>query len=103
MHIVVFITAKDDQEAKQIGQKLVEDKLIACANIVKGIQSIFWWQNKVDQSEETLLILKTKKSFFPKIVKVVKNFHSYSVPEIIALPIVGGNPDYLKWINESIR
>ena len=102
MNIVVLITAKDALEAKTISDQLLEKKLIACANIVEGVQSVFWWQGKIDQAKETLIILKSKQDLFKKIVKTVKAHHSYEVPEIIALPIIDGNPDYLKWIHESV-
>lgn len=101
MHIVVFVTAKNLIEANVIAQRLVKEKLVACANIVKGIRSVFWWQKKIDKADEVLLILKSKKSCFKRIVKTVTLLHSYDVPEIIALPIVDGNRDYLKWITES--
>ncbi len=103
MNIVVFVTAKDLSEAKRISQKLLEEKLIACANIVEGVKSFFWWQGKIDNAQEVLLILKSQESLFKKIVKTVKSVHSYEVPEVIALPIVEGNPDYLRWIDESLR
>ncbi len=102
MNIVVFITAKDITEAKKISDQLLEKKLIACANIIEGVESVFRWQGKIDQAKETLMILKSKQSLFKKIVKTVKAHHSYEVPEVIALPIVDGNPDYLKWIDESV-
>ena len=102
MNIVIFVTAKDAVEAKIISDQLLEKKLIACANIVEGVQSVFWWQGKIDQAKETLIILKSKRSLFKKIVKTVKAYHSYEVPEVIALPIVDGNPDYLRWIDESV-
>ena len=102
MNIVVLVTAKDALEAKTIADQLLEKKLIACANIVEGAQSIFWWQGKIDQAKETLIVLKSKQGLFKKIVKMIKAHHSYEVPEIIALPIIDGNPDYLKWINESV-
>ena len=102
MNIVVLITAKDAVEAKTISDQLLAKKLIACANIVEGVQSVFWWQGKIDQAKETLMVLKSEQRLFKKIVKTVKAHHSYEVPEIIALPIVDGNPDYLKWIDESV-
>ena len=103
MHIVIFVTTKNVREANKIAAKLVEDKLIACANVVKGIKSIFRWEGKVDKADEVLLVLKSKKSCFAEIVKTVKLLHSYKVPEIIALPIIDGNKDYLKWVNESVN
>lgn len=101
MHIVVLVTAKNVREANKIAAQLVQDKLVACANIVEGVRSIFWWQGKVDKAREVLLILKSEKSRFSKIVTAVKKLHSYEVPEIIALPIIDGNSDYLSWINRS--
>ena len=102
MHYVVFVTTKNAAEAKRIAQKLVEKKLVACVNIVAKIQSLFWWQGKVCNEQEALMILKTRKSCFKNLIKAVKSLHSYTVPEIIALPIVEGNADYLTWIDESV-
>ncbi len=102
MHIVVFVTAKDEQEAGKIAEGLVQNKLVACANIVSGIKSVFWWEGKVDRAQECLLILKSKKNFFSRIVKTVKSLHSYETPEIIALPIVEGYKGYLDWIDGSV-
>jgi len=103
MNIVIFMTAKDLTEAQSIVQKLVEEKLIACGNIVPQVKSVFWWQGKVDESDETLVVMKTKKSFFKKVEKVIKSLHSYDVPEIIALPICAGSKDYLTWIDQSLK
>ena len=101
MHIVIFVTAEDRQQADKIAEKLVADKLIACANVVPGIQSIFRWKGKVDRAQEVLLILKSRRRHFPKIIKTVQALHSYEVPEVIALPIIEGNKDYLKWLTDS--
>ena len=103
MHIVVFLTAGSKEEAQKIIQALLQEKLVACGTIIDGAESHFWWQGKIDQAKETLLILKTRKALFPKVVKKVKSLHSYEVPEIIALPIVAGNKQYLEWIDESTR
>lgn len=101
MHIVILVTAKDKPQAKKIAHALLEQKLIACANILGGVQSFFWWDRKIDRAQEVLLILKTRKKLLLKVIKTVKANHSYKVPEIIALPIVGGNSDYLKWLTNS--
>jgi len=101
MHIVILVIAKDEAQAQKIAEKLVEKKLVACANIVPGIQSIFRWQGKVDRAQEVLLILKSRRRHFPSIVQTVKALHSYDVPEVIALPIIEGNKDYLQWLTES--
>lgn len=101
MQIVIFITAADNSEAELLSRALVKNKLVACVNIVEKVQSLFWWQGKVDRAKEVLLIAKSRKANLVKIIKLVKLKHSYQVPEVIALEIVGGNRDYLKWIEES--
>ena len=101
-YIVVLVTTKDRQQAQKIARGLLQAKLIACANIVNGIESLFWWQGKVDRSQEALLVLKTKKSLFPKLSAKVKVLHSYETPEVIALPIAAGSREYLKWVGESV-
>ncbi len=103
MYIIILITAKDKKEADKIAQALIKNKLAACVNILPGVQSLFWWQGKVDQAKEALLVVKSRKEKFAKIAKLVKSVHSYDVPEIIAIPIVSGFKPYLNWIDESIR
>ena len=100
-YIIILTTTKDKKEAVKIAQGLLDAKLIACANIVDGVQSLFWWQGKIDSSKEVLLVLKTKKNLFKKVCAKVKSLHSYQTPEIISLPIVNGSEDYLGWINSS--
>ncbi len=100
-YIVVLVTAKDKKEAGRIARGLLRAKLIACANIIEGVQSLFWWQGKIDMSQEVLLVLKTKKILFRKVLNQVKSLHSYQTPEIIALPLVAGSEDYLAWISSS--
>jgi len=103
MYIVIFITCSSKKEAGNIAHALIEQKLAACVNIIENIQSLFWWKAKVDHARESLLIVKSGKLKLAKIIRLVKSLHSYQVPEIIALPILAGNKDYLRWIDESIR
>ncbi|HLF18263.1 MAG TPA: divalent-cation tolerance protein CutA [Candidatus Omnitrophota bacterium] len=103
MYIVVLVTAKDKRQAKAIAKKLLKEKLIACANIVENVQSLFWWDGKIDGSKEALLLLKTKRGLFGKLAKAVKALHTYDVPEIIALPIIKGYNPYLRWIGKSTK
>jgi periplasmic divalent cation tolerance protein len=102
VYIVVFITVPRKQEAESIARGLVTNKLAACVNMVRGIDSLFRWQGKTARAREMLLIAKTRRSKFKKLVAFVKSVHSYTVPEIIALPIASGNNDYLAWIDESV-
>ncbi len=101
-YIVVFITATDAEEARQISKLLVERRKAACVNTVHGVDSLFWWENKLDSAQESLLIVKTKASLLPEIIELVKGVHSNTVPEIIALPIIGGNREYLQWIDNNV-
>lgn len=101
--IVIFITCVNLREAKKISGKLLDKKLVACANIVNGVSSRYWWKGKIEKSDEVMLIMKSMRPLFKSIVSEVKKLHSYSVPEIIALPIISGNPDYLKWIKMSCK
>ena len=101
-YIVIFVTAKNKAEAKKIAQGLLKDSLVACVNMVGGVESYFQWQGKIDKANETLLIIKTKQKSFEKVLSKVKQLHSYDNPEIIALPIVAGSWDYLKWIDEVV-
>lgn len=101
--IVVLITIPSKEEAENLGSYLVESKLAACANIISGISSIFFWEGKCCHEQEVLMIIKTKKSVFKPLCEAVLKRHPYKVPEIIALPIVEGLPDYLQWIETNTQ
>ncbi len=103
MYIVIFITCAKRKEGVLLARALIKKKLAACVNIVDKIESLFRWQGKVDQAKEVLLVVKSKKVNLNRIIKLVKSLHSYQVPEIIALPVVAGNKEYLDWINDSLR
>jgi periplasmic divalent cation tolerance protein len=102
-HVVVFITAGSIREAQTIARALVEEHVAACVTIVSPIQSVYRWQGKVCDEQEVLLIAKTVEAMLEKLTTRVKQLHSYEVPEIIALPIVAGAEDYLRWIYEQTR
>ncbi|MCX5716719.1 MAG: divalent-cation tolerance protein CutA [Nitrospirae bacterium] len=99
-NIVAFITAPGEDAAADIARALVEGKLAACVNIVRNLRSIYSWQGKVEDESEVLMIVKTQKKLFHSLSQKVREMHSYTVPEIIALPIVEGSEDYLKWLKE---
>ena len=100
---VTFVTCRTARDAKKIASALVKERLAACANIVPGVTSIFTWKGKVEQDREWLLILKSKASLSKRLISRVRKLHSYEVPEVITLPIVAGNPEYLKWVRASTR
>lgn len=85
-YIVVFMTVSDEKEATKIIHSLLKDRLIACANIVGPVASLFWWKGKIDKANEFLVIMKSRKNLFKKLSERVKELHSYEVPEVIALP-----------------
>ena len=102
-YIVIFITVSTSEEAHKIAEVLLNQRRVACVNIVPGVSSLFWWQDKLDSAQESLLIVKTKTSQLNEVVRLVKEIHSYDVPEIIATPIIGGNQDYLEWIDKEVK
>jgi periplasmic divalent cation tolerance protein len=99
-NIVVLVTTSDEEEASKIARAIVEERLAGCVNIIKDIRSIYSWQGKIEDEKEVLMIAKTRKLLFDSLMKRVKELHSYTVPEIIALPIIQGSEDYLKWLKE---
>lgn len=101
--IVVFITSANIEEAQKVADVLVTRRKVACVNVVPGVKSFFWWQGKRESALEVFLMAKSRASLLPEIIDLVKRVHSYEVPEIIALPIVGGNWDYLEWIHQETK
>ena len=100
--IVVYVTAGSTEEADRLARSLVDERLAACVNRIKSVQSVYRWQGKVEQSEEELLIIKTSRERFAALEKRVRELHSYSVPEVIALPVIDGSSNYLKWLKEQV-
>ena len=99
--IVVLITASSEAEAATIARTLVDEHLIACANIVPRVRSFFFWEGETQDAAETLLVCKSRQPLMDRVIGRVKELHSYSVPEIIALPVVSGSSSYLSWVRDS--
>ena len=97
----VYMTADSIEEAKNIGQKLVEQNLAACVNLLENMTSIYKWEEKLEESKEVIMIAKTSKTLMPKLIETVNSLHSYDCPCILELPIQGGNPDFLIWIESQ--
>ena len=102
-HIVVITTTSTKREAIKIVRRLLEERLIACANVIGPVSSLFWWKDKIDEATEFLVLMKSSKKLFDKLLERVKAIHSYEVPEIIALPILKGLPSYLSWLEANLR
>ena len=100
--IAVHITTRDEAEARKLAGMLLEQKKAACVNIVPKISTLYRWQGKIESGSESLMIVKTKRSLLHDIIALVKASHSYEVPEIIALPIDGGSPEYLAWLEDEL-
>lgn len=100
-YVTVITTAPDEKTSEAISTALVSSKLVACANILPGVKSSYWWKGKVTTDQELMMIMKTKASLIPAISKRLKEVHPYDVPELIVQPIVDGSPQYLAWIEES--
>ena len=100
--IVVLVAAGSEEEGLKISRILVEEKVVACVNILPGIRSVFRWEEKVTEEKEVLLVAKTVSGAFDRVVSVVRANHSYAIPEIIALPIQSGLSEYLSWVREMV-
>ena len=101
--VIVFITGPSVSVIRKIGLQLVKERLAACVNVIPRVESIFYWEGRLCREREALMVVKTTVVRFPKLMKRVKQLHPYTVPEIIALPIVKGSADYLHWIQKMTR
>ena len=99
---LVYITTKDEEEAREIGKVLVGERLAACANI-HPIKSIYRWDRKIEEADEVALLVKTRTHLIDMVISRVREVHSYEVPCIVSLPVEKGNPDFLKWIDRSTK
>ena len=101
-YCIVYITTEDEDEARKIGKALVEEKLVACVNI-HPVNSIYRWEGEIQEESEIAMFVKTKADLVGEVINRVKELHSYQVPCVVSLPIEKGNPDYLQWIEESMK
>jgi periplasmic divalent cation tolerance protein len=102
MYSLIYITTSGEQESKNIARILLEEKQVACANIISSMNSLYWWEGEIEEDNESILILKTFSENFDKVVERVKQIHSYDVPCILELEIKKGSSDYLDWLEESL-
>ncbi len=100
--IVVLTTCGSQEEAQRIARALVEQRLAACVNFTAPVQSVYWWQGGIEQEQEVILIVKSRRELFPKLAETLRALHSYEVPELIALPIVDGLAAYLDWMDREL-
>lgn len=100
---IIYITTENKDEARTVGKVLVEERLVACVNIIDGMESMFWWEGEAQSESETILIAKTTADRLDDVTTRVKEVHSYDCPCVVALPIQGGNPEFLSWIGEEVK
>jgi len=100
---IVLSTVGSEEEARKIAHHLVEQQLAACVNIVPRIESVYRWQGKVESNREYLLLIKTSSQKFPQVRDAIRELHSYELPECIALAVEDGSPEYLQWVEESLK
>lgn len=101
--VVVLSTVATPEDAERIARELVERGLAACVSVVPGLVSLYRWKGKVEREEERLLLIKTRGERFPALREALVALHPYEVPEVLALPVAGGHPPYLAWLEESVR
>ena len=102
-YVWVYVTASSRDEALDIGRTVVRERLAACANVIDGLTSVYWWEGAVQEDPETALVLKTRADRLEALTARVRELHSYTCPCVVALPVLGGNPDFLAWIREETR
>lgn len=99
--IVVLCTCPDNTSARELAQTLLSEKLAACVNLIPQVTSLYYWQGKMEESQEVQLVIKTRRTMFGVLQERLLALHPYEVPEILALPILCGNPAYLQWVQEQ--
>jgi periplasmic divalent cation tolerance protein len=102
-YVIVLVTTADKQEAERIIRRLLDEKLIACANMISPVSSHFHWSGKIEKAEECLVLMKSREDLFEKLAETIKSLHSYEVPEILALPIINGSKTYIDWLESCLQ
>lgn len=101
-HLVVLSTVARAEDAERIARALVERRLAACVSVVPGLVSLYRWKGNVERDDERLLVIKTRRERLAPLREVIAELHPYELPELLALPVEAGSPDYLEWLDESV-
>ncbi len=102
-YVLVYVVTADLEEARRLGRLLVEKRLAGCTNIVPSIESFYWWEGRLVEDRESLLLAKTRHDLVKAVISAIKEAHSYQVPAILAMEVKEGNPDYLAWLNGELE
>lgn len=100
--VLAYLTAKDKEEAQNLARGLLKNRLVGCVNILTGMNSLYWWKGQLEESQEVVLIGKTRADQADNITEWVRAHHSYECPCVLFLPITAGNLDYLSWLNSEL-
>ena len=98
---VILVTAPDIDLARRLAKAALEARLIACANIVSAVESHYWWDGKLESSDEALIVFKTRQEHVPELERFIRELHPYDTPEFVALPLTAGSRKYLAWLADS--
>jgi periplasmic divalent cation tolerance protein len=98
---LVYITASSKSEALSIARTLVAEKLVACSNVIGGVESFYWWDDMLEEAEEIIVIAKTTEERLEAVTQRVKELHSAACPCVVAVPVAGGNREFLEWVGKS--
>ena len=101
-YIQIFTTTENKEDAEKIAKEVVEKRLAACAQVLGPIESTYWWEGEVEKAKEWLCIIKSRNDLYGELEKAIKGIHPYDVPEILAMPVISGNPDYLQWVDKEV-
>jgi periplasmic divalent cation tolerance protein len=102
-YIQVITTTETKEQAEGIARAVVEKRLAACAQIVGPISSTYWWKGKIETAGEWMCLMKSREDLYAQLENAIREVHPYEVPEIVAMPIVAGSKDYLRWLSEELK
>lgn len=98
---VAFVTVPDEKSGRELANGILQSRFAACVNILPGMTSLYWWEEKIEEAKECLLVIKTRTNLMPELIAFVRSQHSYSIPEVISWQISAGNEDYLTWLGAN--
>jgi len=101
--IVVFSACSTLEEARRIARKLIEERLASCVNLTPGVRSLYRWKGEIEEADECLLVIKSSRDLFDRLRLELEKAHTYEVPEVVAVPILAGSPNYLNWLDSELK
>ncbi|THJ23784.1 MAG: divalent-cation tolerance protein CutA [Nitrospira sp. CG24D] len=100
--IIVFVTVPGLREGSRISKAILTSRLAACVNVIPGVQSMYQWKGKIVREKEAMLVMKTTRARYQKLEQKIKQLHPYEVPEVIAMPLICGSPQYIEWVKREV-